>query len=684
MTFVMKPVLAILFCMSIAWCSGQPKFEEGALSHGIKHVSIESDFMGAAVAVFDFNNDGWQDIYLTGGLQPDKLFKNLGNGVFCDVTAAAGGFKASTGYKTLSVVTADLDNDGFRDIIVGTARNMPAFVYKNNGNGTFTHITPSTNIATTSNTQAVVAGDYDLDGKLDVYLINYVLIPRTLFDSDGNVSGYNHTCTPNEFYRNLGGLTFQEIGLSIGVGDTIHTVSPPGPVNAGCGLAGLFTDINGDYYPDLYVANDFGAYTHIGNAYFQNRYPTLGFEDKRSTSHLDAHIFGMGIAQGDFDKDGMLDLYVSNLGRNVLFHQTSPGVFQDVTTAAGVEDAKDFNNLNCVGWGTAFIDYDNDSYEDLYVVNGYVPAAKNIETSLNAECKLYRNLKNGTFEDVSQATQVNDKKIHRGMAIGDFDNDGDEDIVVPKLVSTGVPVSDYTLYYVNKQNTGHHWFQVSLKGNGTTTNRDGFGSTVKVYYANTHGIRSLSGGGSHASQNSSVMHFGLNTTSAIDSVEVFWPGGQRTRVLNPPVDTHIIIEQDVAGFGIMGCMNPSANNFDPNATVNYGCYIPVTGCTNPTAFNYNPSANTDDGSCSYVTAVDEVFSPTASVFPNPMRQELSVYVGSGEPTSVELFDAQGSSVFQAYFSDGAATFLPDISPGLYYYRLSSQGHVIKTGKVIKL
>ncbi len=662
---------------------GQVKFAESAVNCGMKHVAIASDFMGAAVAVFDYNNDGWQDVYLTGGLEPDKLFKNLGNGVFTDVTSAAGGFQASIGYKTTSVVTADLNNDGFREIIVGTARNMPLFVYLNNGNGTFTHITPSTGITTTKNTMGVVSGDYDLDGKLDLYVINYVQVPRTLFNSNGDVVGYNHTCSPNELYRNLGGLTFQELGASMGVADTIHTTTPPGPVNSGCGLAGLFTDINGDYLPDIYVANDFGMFTHIGNAYFQNTYPTTGFQDRRVASNLNAKIFGMGIAQGDYDKDGKLDLYVTNLGRNILYHQTTPGVFQDVTTAAGVEDGKDINNLNVVGWGTAFLDYDNDGYEDLYVSNGYVPAAKTYETSLNSENRLYHNLKNSTFEDVSQVAEVNDRKFHRGMATGDFDNDGDEDMVVTKLVSTGVPVSDYTLYYVNKQNLGHHWIQVSLKGNGTTTNRDGFGSTVKVYYNNTRGVRSLSGGGSHASQSSSVLHFGLNTTATVDSVEVFWPGGQRTKINNPPVDKHIIIEQGVAGYGILGCTNPAASNFDASATISSGCYIPVAGCTNASAINYNPSANTDNGSCEYVTAVEKEVIPIAAVYPNPVKDDVTIYTGSSETTRVELFDGLGRLVLRHEFAGGEATLRPDIRPGIYFYRITSLDHVIKTGKLVK-
>ncbi len=668
----------------LSWRTDGQIFSESALTRGMQHVAIASDFMGAAVAVFDYNNDGWQDVYLTGGLHADKLFKNLGNGYFSDVTSTAGGFTASIGYKTTSVVTADLDNDGFREIIVGTARNMPLFVYHNDGNGTFTHITTGTGITTTKNTMAMVTGDYNLDGRLDLYVINYVQTPRTLFDTNGDVVGYNHTCSPNELYTNLGGLTFSEIGETAGVADTLHVATPPGPVNSGCGLAGLFTDINGDYLPDIYVANDFGMFTTIRNAYFQNNYPSSTFLDKRVSSNLNAAMFGMGIAQGDYDKDGKLDLYVTNLGRNVLYRQTTAGVFQDVTTAAGVENSKDPNNQNVVGWGTAFFDYDNDSYEDLYVSNGYVPAAKAYETSLNSENKLYRNLKNGTFEDVSVAAQVNDNQMHRGMAVGDFDNDGDEDMIVTKLVSTGVPVSNYTLYYVNSQTLGNHWLQVSLKGNGTSTNRDGFGSTVKVYYANTLGIKALSGGSSHASQNSSVMHFGLHTTSVIDSVEVFWPGGARTRVLSPPVDTHISIAQGVAGFNILGCTNAAASNFDSQATQNYGCYIPVPGCTDASALNYNPDANSNDGTCEYVTAIPEhVLGPVAVVFPNPMQDEFSISTSAGDKATIELFDAQGRRVYQSEFDGPEAILRPDVRSGLYFYRLTSQGHVITTGKLVK-
>ncbi len=655
-------------------------FSEVALSRGLQHVAVASDFMGAAVAIFDYDNDGWQDVYLTGGLHSDKLFRNLGNGVYSDVTSIAGNLNATKGYKTTSVVTADLDNDGDREIIVGTARNMPKFIFRND-NGVFTHITPSTGVSTTKNTMTVVTGDFDLDGRMDIYIVNYTLQPRPILDGQGDLIGYNHTCSPNELYRNLGGLSFQEAGGSNGVMDTIHTTSiPPGPVNAGCGLAGLFTDVNGDYKPDIYVANDFGMFTHIGNAYYENNHPSAGFTDRRVECNLGAQIFGMGIAQGDYDKDGRLDIYVTNLGRHILYRQLPGGTFEDTTTPAGVENATDPDGLNVVGWGTAFFDYDNDSYEDLYVATGYVPAAKTYETSLDSENKLYHNLGNGTFEDVSSGSGANDTRWHRGMAVGDFDNDGDEDLLVTKLVSTGVPVQDYTLYYINDQQLGRHWLQVSLQGNGTSTNRDAFGSTVKVYYANTHGIKSLSGGSSHASQNSSVLHFGINMATTIDSVEVFWPGGTRTRVLNPPVDKHIRIVQGTPGFGILGCMDDGADNYDSEATVDYACFTAVPGCTNVAAGNYDPAANQDDGSC-VITGI-ETRAQRVSVYPNPARAHVSVSMSGSDRAIFELLDVQGRVVFRSEF-EGTATFQPGIRPGLYYYRVMSNHHVIQTGKVIQ-
>lgn len=675
----LQTLFLLLFSASV---SGQATFSQDALSRGMKHVTVASDFMGAAVAIFDYNNDGWQDVYLTGGLRPDKLYKNIGKGILSDVTASAG-ITASTTYKTTSVVTADLDNDGDREIIVGTARNHPLFVYRNNGDGTFTHITPSTGMSTIRNTMALVAGDYDLDGKLDIYVINYVQVPRPLFNSTFDVVGYNHTCSPNEMYHNLGGLSFVEIGGSLGVDDTVHVPTPPGPVNSGCGLAGLFTDINGDYYPDLYVANDFGMFTQVGNAYFQNTYPSIGFQDLRAQSGLDAHIFGMGIAQGDYDRDGKLDLYVTNLGNNILYRQTTPGVFEDKTAFAGVADGKDLNNLNVVGWGTAFFDIDNDGYEDLYVSNGYVPAAKSYETSINESNKLFRNLRNGQFEDVTAAANVLDNKSHRGMAVGDLDNDGDEDMIVTKLVPTGVPVENYVLYYVNGQNQPHHWIQVSLRGNGTTASLDAFGSTVKVYYANSHAVKAVAGGSSHSSQNSSVTHFGLFTNNSVDSVVVYWPGGSKSKAVSPPVDRHIIIEQGVAGFGILGCTSPAADNYDPAATQNYGCFTEVPGCTNVSATNYNPAANSDNGSCDFVTAIHSESLPLGAIYPNPMGSEFSVYTGSSERAMVELFDVQGRLVFQSETDGIDKTFYPDLRPGLYYYRLTSYGQIIHAGKIIR-
>ncbi|MDZ4716812.1 MAG: FG-GAP-like repeat-containing protein [Cytophagales bacterium] len=668
-TLVLQPVLFLLINTPLM---AQSAFLEGSLDHGMKHISVASDFMGAAVAVFDYNNDGWQDVYLTGGLHSDKLFKNLGGGVFTDVTNAAGGFHASTGYKTTSVVTADLNNDGFREVIVGTARNMPLFVYQNNGDGTFTHITPSTGMTTTKNTQAIVAGDYNLDGRVDIYVINYVLVPRVVLDGNGDIIGYNHTCSPNDFYQNNGNFVFQEIGASLGADD------------AGCGLAGLFTDIDGDYMPDLFVANDFGVFTNLPNRFYHNNFPAGGLQDQSVSSQLNAAIFGMGIAQGDYDKDGLLDLYVTNLGRNILHRQTSAGVFQNVTTSAGVGDATDSKGLNVVGWGTAFLDYDNDGYEDLYVSNGYVPSSKTYETGLNNENKLFHNLKNGTFEDVSVAANVNDNKMHRGMAVGDFDNDGDEDMIVTKLVSTGVPLETNVLYYINQQGKNHHWLQVSLKGTSATTTRDAYGSTVKVHYANTRSIKTLAGGSSHASQNSSVLHFGLFTNTLIDSVEVFWPGGSRTRIKTPPTDTHLFIEENSSTFLIRGCTNPAATNFNPQATQNYGCYFPVAGCTNVTASNYNPTANVNDGSCTLVTGLAHAEAlPEVVLYPNPLSSHLTVEVSTDEPKTLELFDVQGRSVYNVAIQGRRETVYPLIITGLYYYRLTSHGKILKTGKLFK-
>ncbi len=674
------PLQTLFLVAFSASVSAQSTFSQDALSRGLKHVTVASDFMGAAVAIFDFNNDGWQDVYLTGGLRPDKLYKNLGNGILSDVTESAG-ITASITYKTTSVVTADLDNDGDREIIVGTARNHPLFVYRNNGDETFTHITPSTGMSTIKNTMALVAGDYDLDGKLDVYVINYVQVPRPVFNSTFDVVGYNHTCSPNEMYHNLGGLTFTDVAGSIGANDAFPAPTPPGPINSGCGLAGLFTDINGDYYPDLYVANDFGMFTHIGNAYFQNNYPSAGFQDLRATSGLDAQIFGMGIAQGDYDRDGKLDLYVTNLGNNILYRQATPGVFEDKTEFAGVADGKDANDLNIVGWGTAFFDIDNDGYEDLYVANGYVPAAKTYETAQSETNKLFRNLGNGRFENVTASSNVLDNKSHRGMAVGDLDNDGDEDMIVTKLVPTGVPVENYVLYYVNQQNQPHHWIQVSVKGNGTLTSLDAYGSTIKVYYANSRAVKAVAGGSSHSSQNSSVAHFGLATHTAVDSVVVFWPGGSKSKVIGPPVDSHILIEQGIAGFGRIGCMNPAASNYDNLATVNSGCFIPVPGCTNVTAANYNPNANQDDGSCDFVMGLESQAARVA-VYPNPVSSQLNITSHDSRNSTFELFDNQGRLLQSSEFSGTLSTPL-SVRPGLYYYRITIQGTVMKTGKLVK-
>ncbi len=650
-------------------------YKENSLSRGLSQVVVANDLMGGGVAVFDYNNDGWQDIFLVSGIAKSKLFKNLGNGIFTDATQEAGGFARTGAIRTMGVVTGDLDNDGHPEIIISTGRDLPNIVYKNNGNGTFTEITNESGLRTTSYTIPILVGDYNLDGLLDVYMINYIKTPRSVFDSQGGVIGFAHICYPNELFVNNGNLQFTEMAEALGVAD------------AGCGLGGIFTDVDGDYLPDLYIANDFGEWTGWPNALYKNTYPDLGFDNISEASNSNAAIYGMGVAQGDINNDGLLDLHATNMGSNVLYQNNGDGTYTDITDNASISNARTASGLYNVGWGTVFTDPDNDGREDLFISYGYVPGSKIIETSWTSEDKFYYNAGSLPFLDIGRTIGLGDRDLSRGSAIADFDNDGDEDIIATKLIVTSAGVKPNVLFYENKTINTNKWVQISLQGSGVTVNRDAFGSTVKVYAGDLLKVETLSGGSSHASQSSKVFHIGLGQKTSIDSVEVFWPGGKRQVIKNLEVNTHYFIEEDIAGFKINGCNDPSAANFNPEATRSYGCFYPKSGCTNPTYANYDPQANVNDGSCQNNTEIiTSVFAEKrilAAVYPNPFQERLNIDVARSGNYKIEIFNGQGQLVNSLHFSATENLWYPALGNGLFYYRILLGSNVIQSGKLIK-
>jgi len=494
-------------------------FHETSQSSGVNHHYYSPILVGGGVAVFDYNNDGWLDIYLTGGFMPDKLYRNNGDATFTE-TGVTAGIDQWANSITVGVTTGDINNDGYRDILV-TRWEMPVglvplttnILYRNNGNGTFTDITVAAGITGKARGAAATMGDYNLDGWLDIYIVNYVDTQDFIRDSNGSAIGYAYTGFANFLYKNNGNGNFTEVASQLHVGDK------------GTGLAGAFSDYDNDGDLDIFVVNDYGSWT-LPNKLYRNEYPIDSFTDVGNFSNFNSEIYGMGIAIGDYDENGYLDYYVTNIGDNPLHKNNGNGTFQNTASQAGVNNGN-IGALLTSGWGSAFFDYDHDTQLDLFVSNGQIPVPAFIANIDNDPNKLFKNNGNGTFTDVSIAEGVSDSTRGRGFAIGDFDNDGDIDMIVVVTVEQNT-AQEHTLLFRNDLSNGNNWLKVQLEG--TTNNRDGFGSRVEVYAGGRKFIREIDGGSSHASQNTSIAHFGLANYAIADSVSVIWLGGAKQTV----------------------------------------------------------------------------------------------------------------------------------------------------------
>lgn len=642
----------ILILTSIIF--GQASFKETAQSWGIKHRA--HGIIGGGVAIFDYNNDGFQDIYFTGGHYRDELFRNNGNKTFTRVTRHAG-LHLTSYSNTMAVIAGDINNDGYSDLFISTDSGSKCLLFLNNKNGTFSEIGNKAGITGTQWAMGATFGDFNLDGFLDIYVTSYIQSHKSIVDENGIVVGFDHSCYPNKLFINNGDLTFTEnTEINNGRGD-------------GCGLATTATDLNNDNLPDIYVVNDFGEWIKP-NIAFINNYPEPGFTDAGAAHGLDAGIYGMGIAIGDYNRDGLLDYYITNLGSNILYRNMGDGTFKDEAEVSGVANAKVDNKLT-TGWGAAFFDYDLDGYEDLFVANGYIPAVKFIENNKLDPNKLYKNRGDGTFEDVSVPEDMADTKIARGMAFGDLDNDGDIDIVIATIGMDDT--AGNVLIYENKRNNSNHWLKVALEG--TEANRDGFGAKVKLYKNNIVWIHEIDGGSSHGSHNSKIAHFGLGNIMALDSMVVVWPGSKKQKFLNVETNHHIIVREDSQEIDIAGCMDLSTENYNANATYNQGCFIPVEGCMDENSLDFEPDANVQNGACGdLVTGIDKINEEKVHI----SQDQFFLYIRTSQFSNLQLIDLTGKIVHFSSFTDTYDLDISKFKTGMYILQFfSNQDKMVK-------
>jgi hypothetical protein len=509
-------------------------FTEVSIASGMNHMFQSQMKMGGGAVFLDYDADGDEDAVLTGGLARTRLYRNEGNGQFTDQTVAAG-LAVLDSAHTMGVAAGDIDNDGYRELFVTTMDGQPNHLLYNNGDGTFSDITMSAGIgADTSWSCSATFGDYDRDGDLDLFVCNYLYDQTVLYDTAGDPIGFRPDGLPDYLYRNNGNLTFSEVAVAEQVADS------------GCGLAVAFTDYDNDWSMDILVANDHGMWDSP-NSLFHNVGGQPCFSDVSAATGMDARMYGMGIAVGDYDQDLDLDYYITDIGPNKLFRNNFPnGNFTEVAIPTGVV-SDSLNGLNTTGWGTAWIDYDNDSWLDLFEANGHISVLPFIANVTRDPDKLYRNNGPGQpFTDVTVAMGVGDSGMSRGMITGDYDNDGDEDLLVMSIhhdTASGV----HALLYRNDVPNNHHWMQLQLQG--TISNRDAFGTHVEISVPGVGAwIHEVGGGASHMSQSSSIVHIGAGTSTGPVSLIVRWPRGGVQMFNGLALDQRHLLVEDSTQF----------------------------------------------------------------------------------------------------------------------------------------
>jgi enediyne biosynthesis protein E4 len=513
--------------------------------------------MSGGVALIDYDRDGWPDIYFTNAQNVDMalhgkkarsaLYRNNHDGTFTDVTD-----KAGVGYPgwAMGASVGDYNNDGWPDLLVTCFGGV--VLYRNNGDGTFTDVTKSAGLSADSQWATGAAfGDYDGDGWADLFVSHYVdfhLNDMAAFGSSDTCKymGIDVQCGPrglkgssDNLYHNNGDGTFKDVSERSGVGDAEHRY----------GLTAIWSDFDSDGKLDLLVTNDGQPnYLYRGNG--AGKFVDAGFTSGVALNENGAAQANMGVALGDFLHTGRMSLVLSHFDNEYAAFYRNDGHmnFTDISNASGIENG----TRGYVGWGDAFVDFDNDGWEDFFLVNGHVyPQVDSIRSKLRyAEPKLlFLNQRNGTFKDISKlagaAIQV--PQVSRGMAVGDLFNDGKLEAVVENLV--GRPM-------ILRPEGGprKHWISFQLEG--VKSNRLALSARVRAIAGNLVQSGEVISGGSYLSQSDLRIHFGLGEHERLDEAKVFWPDGRIETLTNLTADRFYTVQE---GAGVVSSKPPEVD-----------------------------------------------------------------------------------------------------------------------------
>lgn len=492
---------------------------------GIDLITANSSDMSAGTIVLDYDNDGWEDLFLTGGQGEDKLYRNNSNGTFTDVTAEAK-LVRTTATNTNGGAAFDIDNDGWTDIFLSCeGRDI---LYHNQKDGTFKNVSRDRGIVSPIGTNfnaGVTFGDIDNDGDNDFFVARWIDSANVVPDPahPGWVK-FEHKGLPDQLYLNNGDGTFAERAREYGVD------------NIGTGLISNFLDYDLDGDLDILVGNDFGAYVEP-NAVYQNQLRqtgSLSFVNVAASIGLDQKLFTMGIGAGDYDRDGDLDLFETTIGPHVLLRNDN-GQFVDVSKEAGVYKVYPVSDppVYTTHWSAIFVDLDNDAWEDLYVVHGTLKSFPPWSTIPTDTTVFYRNLGGsgsvGKFEERSTSTGFLIDVRARTGTILDYNHDGRMDLTLGALYNAiEFPSLGYYLIK-NESPAAGNYLQLDLRAKAPHP-VEAIGAIIRVWTQGVQQLRVVSTGGSMLSQNTLVQHIGLGSAQHADSISIQWPNARRTEV----------------------------------------------------------------------------------------------------------------------------------------------------------
>ncbi len=494
---------------------------------------IESTSGG--VGFIDCDNDGRLDIVTVNGTSVDRyrhggdpmvtLYRQAGDLKFTDITQSAGLTRKGYG---MGVAVADFDNDGWQDLYVtGYGGNV---LYRNLGNCKFEDVTEKAGVRLGGYSTGAAWGDYDRDGYVDLFVPRYLQVDigkltefdRKLCDFRGvtmECARRGHTGDSDFLLRNRGNGTFEDVSKKAGVSDPGHYL----------GMQGMWADYDNDGWPDLYVTND-GGPNYLYHNLHDGTFEEVALQTGAALSLDGQERAGMGVDFGDFDHDGRLDIFVTNFTQesNALFWNQGQKGFTDIAASAGIARP----SFLPVGWGTAFFDMDNDGWLDLIVANGHVyPQMDQIEggAPFREPLLLFRNQRDRSFEDVTALAGLDrlPPSSRRGLAVGDVNNDGKLDVL---LLNIGEPPT----LLVNRTYTSHRAVLFHLVG--TKSNKAAIGARAIVTTGGQIQLNEVRSGSSYLSQNDLRLHFGLGDSATITSVKILWPSGREDTYIDLPSD----------------------------------------------------------------------------------------------------------------------------------------------------